>query len=79
MNPPVSIYIQQKKNADLLRRRLSLPIAHGYNLPAAVDLRPWMTEVEDQGEMDSCVANAIAGRLHTKYFFAFHTSMIQFF
>lgn len=30
-------------------------------LPPKVDLRPHMTEVEDQGELSSCVANAVAG------------------
>jgi hypothetical protein len=61
MNLPWAVYLQQKSNADSLRRRLQLPIAHGCNLPPVVDLRPWMTEIEDQGEMGSCVANAIAG------------------
>lgn len=31
------------------------------NLPAMVDLRPHLTDVEDQGELGSCTANAIAG------------------
>jgi C1A family cysteine protease len=31
------------------------------NLPAFVDLREWMTPVEDQGDLGSCTANAIAG------------------
>ncbi|AUI67675.1 C1 family peptidase [Beggiatoa leptomitoformis] len=30
-------------------------------LPAKVDLRPYMTEVEDQENTSSCVANAVAG------------------
>ncbi|EIJ42289.1 cysteine protease [Beggiatoa alba B18LD] len=30
-------------------------------LPAKVDLRPYMTEVEDQKNTSSCVANAVAG------------------
>lgn len=32
-------------------------------LPAAVDLRPWMTKVEDQGALGSCTSNAIVGAL----------------
>ena len=64
MESPVSIYLQQKSNADSLRRKLRFPVVHGYNLPVAVDLRPWMTEIEDQGDMGSCVANAIAGELY---------------
>lgn len=30
-------------------------------LPAAVDLRPWMTPIEDQGALGSCTSNALAG------------------
>ena len=30
-------------------------------LPARVDLRPFMTDVENQGETNSCAANAVAG------------------
>jgi C1A family cysteine protease len=30
-------------------------------LPTRVDLRPWLTPVEDQGALGSCTANAIAG------------------
>lgn len=30
-------------------------------LPKKVDLRPYMTEVEDQGQVGSCTANAVAG------------------
>jgi hypothetical protein len=63
MDPPMAVYLQQKRNADSLRRRLRFPIAHGHNLPPSVDLRRWMTKIEDQGEMGSCVANAIAGTL----------------
>jgi hypothetical protein len=31
------------------------------DLPAFVDLRPHLTEVEDQGDLGSCTANALAG------------------
>jgi len=30
-------------------------------LPPKVDLRQWMTPIEDQGDMNSCTANALAG------------------
>ena len=30
-------------------------------LPPRVDLRPFMTEVENQGDTNSCAANAVAG------------------
>jgi hypothetical protein len=33
----------------------------GENLPPKVDLRSHMTKVEDQGQLSSCVANAVAG------------------
>ena len=47
---------------DFERRpfRSSIPTAQ---LPAAVDLRPWMTRVEDQGQLGSCTSNALAGAL----------------
>jgi hypothetical protein len=32
-------------------------------LPSAVDLRPWMTPIEDQGQLGSCTSNALAGAL----------------
>lgn len=35
----------------------------GGSLPASVDLRPWMTPVEDQGALGSCTANAVVGAL----------------
>ncbi|MBK6978471.1 MAG: hypothetical protein IPH28_16345 [Cytophagaceae bacterium] len=33
----------------------------GAKLPAKVDLRPFMTKVEDQQRLSSCTANAVAG------------------
>lgn len=32
-----------------------------FKLPPKVDLRPLMTQVENQGQLSSCTANAIAG------------------
>ena len=46
---------------DDLERR-PLPPGSG-PLPPAVDLRAWMTPVEDQGQLGSCTSNAIAGAL----------------
>ncbi len=60
----MNVYLQQKRNADSIRHRLRFPVVHGHYLPPAVDLRPWMTEIEDQEDMGSCVANAIAGQLY---------------
>jgi len=65
MNSSMFVYHEPRINADLIRRQLRYPVVHGYNLPSVVDLRRWMTEIEDQGDMGSCVANAIAGKLCT--------------
>ena len=46
---------------DDFERRPFTPRAS--TLPAAVDLRPWMTRVEDQGALGSCTSNAIVGAL----------------
>src|SRR5262245_9280310 len=47
---------------DLERRpfRARVPLA---SLPARVDLRPWMTKVEEQGALGSCTSNALVGAL----------------
>jgi hypothetical protein len=46
---------------DDLERRVFTPRLS--RLPSAVDLRPWMTPVEDQGQLGSCAANALVGGL----------------
>ncbi len=45
---------------DFERRPYSLT---GVSLPSAIDMRPWMTKVEDQGALGSCTSNAIVGAL----------------
>ena len=45
------------------------------NLPAKVDLRPFMSEVENQGSTSSCTANATAGAY--EYLFRKHKNEIQ--
>ena len=35
----------------------------GVRLPKAVDLRPGMSPVEDQGKLGSCTANALTGNI----------------
>ncbi len=42
-------------------KRYGAASSRGGPLPPKVDLRPYMTPVEDQGELSSCVANAVAG------------------
>jgi hypothetical protein len=61
MDPLITVHKKQTRNVDLVRQRSIVSIAHGLNLAPCVDLRPWMTDIEDQGDMASCVANAIAG------------------
>ncbi len=39
------------------------PTIPSARLPGAVDLRPWMTPIEDQGQLGSCTSNALAGAL----------------
>jgi hypothetical protein len=63
MDPLVAVYDQQQQNVNSLKHRIRFPVGHGINLPPSVDLRPWMTEIKNQGDMDSCAANAVAGKL----------------
>ncbi len=44
---------------DLLYRAISPRLT----LPKSVDLRSWCSDVEDQGRLGSCTANALAGNL----------------
>jgi hypothetical protein len=48
---------------DLVERRAFQARIPAGQLPPAVDLRPWMTAVEEQGEIGSCTANALAGSI----------------
>lgn len=47
---------------EIERREFRSPIPTA-RLPKAVDLRSWMTPVEDQGSIGSCTSNALAGAL----------------
>jgi len=42
-------------------KRYASAASHVQKLPPKVDLRSFMTDVEDQGALSSCVANAVAG------------------
>jgi C1A family cysteine protease len=42
-------------------RKYRANIYEPYELPTKVDLRPFLTKVEDQSQTNSCVANALAG------------------
>jgi hypothetical protein len=48
---------------DDWERRLFVPRVGEGTLPRSVDLRAWMTPVEDQGALGSCTSNALAGAL----------------
>ena len=76
MNTSMLLFRQQKRNVDMLRQKLRWSVSHGVNLPSDVNLRPYMTEIEDQGDMGSCVANAIAGNIDYK---SIYLSLIDYF
>jgi hypothetical protein len=48
---------------DDWERRTFVPRVQESALPTSVDLRAWMTPVEDQGALGSCTSNALAGAL----------------
>ena len=50
-------------NDDDIERRPFRELVATSQLPRAVDLRPWMTPVEEQGSIGSCTANAVAAAL----------------
>ncbi len=54
---------REDRGHDPLATRVFTPRLHASQLPSAVDLRPWMTAVEDQGRLGSCAANALVGGL----------------
>ncbi|CAF1352946.1 unnamed protein product [Adineta ricciae] len=52
----------RKPRKACLNRDFSQYIAYTTpQLPNKVDLRPWMTQIEDQSDANSCTANAMAG------------------
>lgn len=55
----ISGYIYSAPNANVKNFRSTRYSAS--QLPKKVDLRPYMTRVEDQGQVGSCTANAVAG------------------
>ncbi len=54
--------VRDDPDDDWERRTFASRIAPNA-LPASVDLRAWMTPVEDQGALGSCTSNALAGAL----------------
>jgi C1A family cysteine protease len=54
---------QDVDNRDLKMRDLKAVRPMAVSLPSTVNLRKWCSEVEDQGQLGSCTANAWAGIL----------------
>ena len=57
--PDFRDYTPDHNEIEPLLAQTSVPKAGG--LPASVDLSPWCSPIEDQGELGSCTANAAAG------------------
>ncbi|CAF1448710.1 unnamed protein product [Adineta ricciae] len=54
--------MSRKPAKACLNRDFSQYVAYtAPQLPSKVDLRPWMTSIEDQSDTNSCTANAMAG------------------
>lgn len=51
----------QKNSVKAMIKKLGVSEPLKANVPTSVDLRPWFSEVEDQGQLGSCTANAGVG------------------
>jgi len=56
-----SLETKKKEEIENLLSPIGLGGADIKSLPASVDLRPWCSKIEDQGQIGSCTANAGAG------------------
>ena len=54
---------QVKDSRDFTMAKFAAVRPLAVSLPSSVNLRPWCSEVEDQGQLGSCTANAWAGIL----------------
>lgn len=54
---------QVKDNRDFTMAKFAAARPLAISLPSSVNLRPWCSEVQDQGQLGSCTANAWAGML----------------
>jgi C1A family cysteine protease len=59
--PDYRDYSPDHKQIKPMIKTLGLEKTNGISLPAAVDLRPWCSEIEDQGGIGSCTAQAGVG------------------
>jgi C1A family cysteine protease len=51
----------QKDSVKAMLKKVKVAGPSAVGLPAAVDLKPWCSDIEDQGDLGSCTANAGAG------------------
>ena len=51
----------QKDSVKAMLKKVKVAGPSAASLPAAVDLKPWCSDIEDQGDLGSCTANAGAG------------------
>jgi C1A family cysteine protease len=51
----------QKDSVKAMLKKVGVPATSAADLPATVDLRPWCSDVENQGDLGSCTANAGVG------------------
>ncbi len=51
----------QKDSVKAMLKKVKVTGPSAASLAAAVDLRPWCSDIEDQGDLGSCTANAGAG------------------
>jgi len=59
--PPRLTKVGQTESVKKMISKIGVTKASGVGLPAAVDLRPWFSPIENQGALGSCTANAGVG------------------
>ncbi|MEM6670190.1 MAG: C1 family peptidase [Pseudomonadota bacterium] len=61
------IFEPAQMDAPIMSFAATQPLLNDTTLPASVDLRQYCTQVEDQGRINSCTANAAVGALEYHY------------
>jgi C1A family cysteine protease len=61
--PDIRDYTRDNEEVSSLLVGTAVPRLDPEKVPATVDLRPWCSPIEDQGQLGSCTANAAAGVL----------------
>jgi|SRR5580765_7550831 C1A family cysteine protease len=59
--PDLRDYSPTSNELTDLTKKMGVPTSKAPSLPAQVDLRPWCSPIEDQGQLGSCTANATVG------------------